>query len=39
MMMMMNDDDNDDDHHHHYELAYGWKPPRGGERARRDNCP
>ena len=30
------DDDNDDDDG---ELAHGWRPPRGGERAQRDTAP
>ena len=30
------DDHADDDAD---ELAHGWRHPRGGERAQRDNCP
>ena len=43
MMMMMVDDDkddyDDDDDDRMMMLAHGWRPPRGGKRAQRDNCP
>ena len=37
------DDDDDDDagdtNSEIHDYAHGWRPPRGGKRAQRDNCP
>ena len=33
------DDDDDDGDGDDGELAHCWRPPRGGKRAQRDNCP